>query len=91
MIFDLQSSLYSAEATILSALKRKESRGAHQRSDYPDLDESFQFNLSIELRKDSGELKVDTLPLKSLKQSLNNLLLDANTKLNINMKNKLLE
>ena len=91
LIFDLQSSLYSAEATILSALKRKESRGAHQRSDYPYLDDSFQFNLTIELRKDSGELKVDTLPLKSLKKPLNNLLLNANTKLKTNMQNKLLE
>ena len=34
LIFDLQSSLISAEATILSALERKESRGAHQRSDF---------------------------------------------------------
>lgn len=32
--FDLEASIYSAEATILPALERKESRGAHQRSDY---------------------------------------------------------
>ena len=37
MIFDLQSSLISAKATIMSALARNESRGAHQRSDYPKL------------------------------------------------------
>ena len=30
LILDLQSSLISAEATILSALERNESRGAHQ-------------------------------------------------------------
>ena len=37
LIFDLQSSLFSAELTIISALKRNESRGAHQRSDIPNL------------------------------------------------------
>jgi len=34
LAFDLEGSLASAEATILSALERKESRGAHQRRDY---------------------------------------------------------
>ena len=38
LIFDLQSSLFSAKATIVSALQRNESRGAHQRSDFPILD-----------------------------------------------------
>ena len=36
LIFDLQSSFYSAKATIISALQRNESRGAHQ-SDFPSI------------------------------------------------------
>ena len=35
LVFDLQSSLISAKATLISALQRNESRGAHQRSDFP--------------------------------------------------------
>jgi succinate dehydrogenase / fumarate reductase flavoprotein subunit len=36
---DLNSMLVNAEALLRSALERKESRGAHARSDYPELDE----------------------------------------------------
>ena len=46
LIFDLQSSLVSAEATIISALERRESRGAHQRSDFPDLKSSCRVQFS---------------------------------------------
>ncbi len=31
---DLEASIFSAEATLISALERRESKGAHQRSDY---------------------------------------------------------
>ena len=41
LIFDLKSSLLRAEATIISTLERNESRVAHQRIDFPKLDESF--------------------------------------------------
>ena len=39
---DLRSMLLTAEATIRSALLRTESRGAHQRSDYPAVDPAWQ-------------------------------------------------
>lgn len=39
---DLRSMLLTAEATIRGALLRTESRGAHQRSDYPALDPQWQ-------------------------------------------------
>ena len=32
---DLRASLVSAEASLLGAIERRESRGAHNRSDYP--------------------------------------------------------
>ncbi|HET9780905.1 MAG TPA: FAD-binding protein, partial [Candidatus Dormibacteraeota bacterium] len=38
---DLRSMLVNAEALLRSALERKESRGAHARSDYPKTDESL--------------------------------------------------
>jgi succinate dehydrogenase / fumarate reductase flavoprotein subunit len=37
--YDLRSMLVNAEALLRSALERKESRGAHARSDYPKLDD----------------------------------------------------
>lgn len=43
--FDLRASLMAARATLTCALERRESRGAHNRSDYPDLDPSLQLNL----------------------------------------------
>jgi succinate dehydrogenase flavoprotein subunit len=42
---DLRASLAAAEATLLGALARNESRGAHQRRDYPELDPELQVNL----------------------------------------------
>jgi succinate dehydrogenase / fumarate reductase flavoprotein subunit len=43
--FDLKSSLVSARATIDAALERRETRGCHNRSDYPELDPALQVNL----------------------------------------------
>jgi succinate dehydrogenase flavoprotein subunit len=39
---DLRSSLLAAEVTLWGAMERRESRGAHQRSDYPNLDPALQ-------------------------------------------------
>jgi succinate dehydrogenase / fumarate reductase, flavoprotein subunit len=41
---DLRASLTAAEATIVGALARTESRGAHQRRDFPRLDPGLQVN-----------------------------------------------
>jgi succinate dehydrogenase / fumarate reductase flavoprotein subunit len=43
--FDLKASAIAARATIESALERRETRGCHNRSDYPDRDESLNVNL----------------------------------------------
>jgi succinate dehydrogenase / fumarate reductase flavoprotein subunit len=44
LAFDLEGSIASAEVTILSAIERKESRGAHQRKDYQDTNDKDYLN-----------------------------------------------
>ena len=53
--FELRAMLTTAEVVVRSALARNESRGAHQREDFPDADESFLNNQVMELR--NGELQ----------------------------------
>ncbi|MGG7466131.1 MULTISPECIES: L-aspartate oxidase [unclassified Plantibacter] len=43
--FDLKSAALAARATLEAAVERRETRGCHNRSDYPELDESLQVNL----------------------------------------------
>lgn len=48
LAFDLEGTLASAEATILPAMERKESRGAHQRRDFPETnDKDFLVNFEV--------------------------------------------
>ncbi len=85
LILDLQSSLISAEATIISALARKESRGAHQRNDFQEINKSFECNFLVEMDSENNKLKSLRSPLKKLKKELKDLTLeftreDANEK-----------
>jgi succinate dehydrogenase / fumarate reductase flavoprotein subunit len=43
--FDLRSTAIAARATMETARERRETRGCHNRSDYPDLDPALQVNL----------------------------------------------
>jgi succinate dehydrogenase / fumarate reductase, flavoprotein subunit len=43
--FDLKSSALAARATLDAALERRETRGCHNRSDFPEQDESLRVNL----------------------------------------------
>ena len=43
--FDLKSAALAARATLEAALERRETRGCHNRSDYPETDASLQVNL----------------------------------------------
>ena len=88
LIFDLQSSLFSAKATIISALKRKESRGAHQRSDFPSLNPSCQFNCLVSMDENS-DLEISKIPLKKLNEKQKTIVSKANREEDI--KDKLLE
>ncbi|MCR8536907.1 MAG: FAD-dependent oxidoreductase [Prochlorococcus marinus CUG1430] len=88
LIFELQSSLFSAKATIFSALQRNESRGAHQRSDFPILDSGCNFNCKVSM-DNNGNLKISKLPLKELNQEQKKIVSNANREEDI--RNKLLE
>ena len=88
LIFDLQSSLFSAKSTIVSALQRNESRGAHQRSDFPLLDPLFQFNCAVSM-DDDNNLKISKVPLKELNKEQK--IIIANAKREEDIRNKLLE
>ena len=43
--FDLKSAALAARATLEAALERRETRGCHNRSDYPEIDPELQVNL----------------------------------------------
>lgn len=59
---DLRASLVSAEASLLGAMERQESRGAHSRSDHPELDPNLKKNFVV-TRKDNGNLSVSAKPV----------------------------
>tara|TARA_B100000989_G_C19520098_1_gene463732 strand:+ start:180 stop:1940 length:1761 start_codon:yes stop_codon:yes gene_type:complete len=87
--FDLQSSIFSAEATIISAISRNESRGAHQRSDFKEQDSFFECNFLVELDQENNTLKVIRSPIKKLSNELQTIVFNLGEKIEI--KNKLLE
>jgi succinate dehydrogenase/fumarate reductase flavoprotein subunit len=49
--FELSAMLTTAEAVVASALARAESRGAHQREDFPQSADAFVKNQVLELRE----------------------------------------
>ncbi len=51
-----------AEATILGALQRRETRGAHHRTDHPRLDPALQVNLVARLDGDRLVLQPEPVP-----------------------------
>ena len=60
---DLHSMLVNAEALVRCAIERKESRGAHARSDYPKLDEALgDVNFVVEKSPDGMVVKAERRP-----------------------------
>ncbi|MBE3558297.1 MAG: FAD-binding protein [Ktedonobacteraceae bacterium] len=59
---EIQDMLRVAEIIVLAALERKESRGAHYRSDYPATDPQWEKNIYIR-RTENGQLAVRIAPV----------------------------
>ncbi len=60
--FDLRASLLCAESIARAALERRESRGAHQREDFPDTDPAQAENRILRLA--DGELALASAPVR---------------------------
>ncbi len=52
-----------AEAIVVSALERRESRGSHQRSDHPDRDDARFLSHTLTHRVEGGSARVEYLPV----------------------------
>ena len=73
LTWEVKSSLVVCEATIRSALMRQESRGAHYRSDFPNLDDE-KWNVNIYCRNEDREMVLYKQNVKEIKGPLADLL-----------------
>src|SRR5438552_2441437 len=62
-LLDLRAGLVTAAATMHGAIQRRESRGAHQRSDFLRLDPRLQVNVVAGRDSASGRLDLSTTPV----------------------------
>jgi len=73
LAFDLEGSIMSAEATILGAKARKESRGSHQRSDHTETSKEYELNYVIKL-DENNNLKIHSETLNEISDELKRLI-----------------
>lgn len=73
LAFDLEGSIMAAEATILGARERKESRGAHQRLDFTLTEKEQEVNYVQQLNS-SGTIEIKAQKLASLSKELKGLI-----------------
>lgn len=59
--FEVVNMIKTAESVVAAALVRKESRGAHTRTDYPQTSKEWQKNIAITMN--NGKLKIQILPV----------------------------
>jgi succinate dehydrogenase / fumarate reductase flavoprotein subunit len=71
--YDLKSMLTVAEAVTHSALARKESRGAHSRIDYPNLDPAWEKKHNVVVRE-NGAMKRRETPVEEMPAELKQIL-----------------
>jgi succinate dehydrogenase / fumarate reductase flavoprotein subunit len=73
MALDMQTMLTVSEAITRSALARKESRGGHTRSDYPDVDPHFA-KINLVARRQADQMTLSEEPLPAIPAELAGLL-----------------
>ncbi|HYL62844.1 MAG TPA: FAD-binding protein [Candidatus Methylomirabilis sp.] len=74
MYRDLKSLLTVSEAVAISALARKESRGAHSRIDYPNYDPVWEKKHNVIVR-DGGQMKRVEIPVEEMPEDLKQLVM----------------
>ncbi len=88
LAFDLEGSILSAKATILGAIERKESRGAHQRTDFTEIKNEMKVNFISKLNGDN-QLEITKKELEPISEDLKKVI-ETTDKIK-NFKGKLLE
>jgi succinate dehydrogenase/fumarate reductase flavoprotein subunit len=73
LTWEVKASLVVCEAIIRSALRRRESRGAHYRSDFPNLHDE-KWNVNIYCRNEDREMVLFKQNVKEIKGPLADLL-----------------
>ena len=68
---EIPNMLTAAEAVVRGAMTRKESRGAHARSDYPKKDPNFKKNIIY--KKSGDEMKLELRPVPEMPENLKKL------------------
>jgi succinate dehydrogenase / fumarate reductase flavoprotein subunit len=64
-VLDVQAMLGTAEATLRGAIAREESRGAHNRSDFPELDPAMEVNFIIG-RNSDARMTLEPIPVPAV-------------------------
>ena len=62
-VLELENLLDLSEVVVSSALARKESRGAHQRTDHPDRDDENYLAHTMAYRSDEGTPRIEFAPV----------------------------
>jgi succinate dehydrogenase / fumarate reductase flavoprotein subunit len=75
-VLDLRAGLRTAEATLRCALERRESRGAHNRSDFPALDPALERNFYSRVEGADQPLTVWSEPVPAIPATLKRMLTD---------------
>jgi succinate dehydrogenase / fumarate reductase, flavoprotein subunit len=70
---DLRNMFICSEAIARSALSRKESRGAHSRLDYPEIDEEVWGHVNSAISKDGETMKLELTPKPEMPADLKQL------------------
>ena len=64
-VLDVQAMLGTAEATLRGAIAREETRGAHNRSDFPELDPAMEVNFIIG-RSSDARMTLEPVPVRAV-------------------------